>query len=281
MIENWRPLYLNKTLRGAQRCILSDCPLSLAMTLSLSCTVFPGDTRDTIDGEETWPCRADALPGRGYVVLTCTAVGAFRPRLANHLISAPELRHRCSRAMPIASVFRLSIGWPHSRPAIWSNGGVVPVIAVGSFADGATAFILPLAIDRNHAARRLCWFGQEQSDYNAPLLASDFSRRVTADDFLAVWRELRERMQHDPQWRHDWIELERADRRRPVNFPPRFRCQYTPPARGPTGSSATAGETFYYAKAVLAVATRRCDRAASVRYVRTWRGSLRHQRRRR
>src|SRR5580698_8283400 len=71
---------------------------------------------------------------------------------------------------------------------IGQRDGVVPVIAVGSFADGATAFILPLAIDRNHAARRLCWFGQEQSDYNAPLLASDFSRRVTADDFLAVWR---------------------------------------------------------------------------------------------
>ena len=143
---------------------------------------------------------------------------------------------------------------------IGQRDGVVPVIAVGSFADGATAFILPLAIDRNHAARRLCWFGQEQSDYNAPLLAPDFSRRVTADGFLAVWRELRERMQHHPQWRHDWIELEKMPQTVGAQLNPFTALDVTANASGAhltrLGDS---WETFYYAK--RSSATRRRDRA--------------------
>ena len=86
---------------------------------------------------------------------------------------------------------------------------IVPVIVIGRFADGQTAFILPLAVERRRAGRRLCWLGQELCDYNAPLLARDFSQRVSPDRFLAAWRELREQMQADPQLRHDWIEFEK------------------------------------------------------------------------
>ena len=48
---------------------------------------------------------------------------------------------------------------------------VQPAVAVGRFADGDTAFIVPLCVAPHGPARRLCWLGQELCDYNAPLLA--------------------------------------------------------------------------------------------------------------
>jgi CelD/BcsL family acetyltransferase involved in cellulose biosynthesis len=92
---------------------------------------------------------------------------------------------------------------------IGTRESVQPVIAVGSFADGQTAIILPLAVDRSGGARRLCWLGQDLNDYNAPLVARDFSQRIPAERFRAVWKELRARMQREPLFRHDWIELEK------------------------------------------------------------------------
>jgi CelD/BcsL family acetyltransferase involved in cellulose biosynthesis len=92
---------------------------------------------------------------------------------------------------------------------IGERDGTRPVIAVGSFANGETAFILPLAVEPRRLARRLCWLGQELCDYNAPLLARGFSKRVTSDRFIAAWRELQARMQDNPQLHHDWIELEK------------------------------------------------------------------------
>ena len=92
---------------------------------------------------------------------------------------------------------------------IGRHDGVLPAIVVGSYADGETAFIFPLAIAPRYGIRQLCWFGQEQCDYNAPLLARDFSEHVQPARFLTIWRELRQRMQRDPRLRHDWIEFEK------------------------------------------------------------------------
>ncbi len=86
---------------------------------------------------------------------------------------------------------------------------VTPIIVIGRFADGRIAFIAPLALERRRATRRLCWLGQELCDYNAPLLARDFAQRVTADRFVALWRELEQRLQSDPALRYDWIEFEK------------------------------------------------------------------------
>lgn len=86
---------------------------------------------------------------------------------------------------------------------------VQPAIVIGRFAGGDTAFILPLCVGPHGLARRLCWLGQELCDYNAPLIARDFSEQVTADRFLEIWRELCRRLQRDPLFRHDWIELEK------------------------------------------------------------------------
>ena len=87
--------------------------------------------------------------------------------------------------------------------------GVRPVIAVGRYADGDIAFILPLSVVPEGLARRLCWLGAEQCDYNAPLLARDFSQRVTPDRFLAAWQELQAQTQCEPLLRHHWIEFEK------------------------------------------------------------------------
>jgi D-aspartate ligase len=84
-----------------------------------------------------------------------------------------------------------------------------PAIVVGRFAEGDIAFLLPLCVTPERSARRLCWLGQELCDYNAPLLAPEFSQRVACDRFLFAWRELNEQMQRDPLLRHDWIDFEK------------------------------------------------------------------------
>ena len=138
--------------------------------------------------------------------------------------------------------------------------GVRPVIVIGAFAGGETAFILPLAISKKHGARRLSWLGQEQCDYNAPLLAPYFLQRVSPDRFLAVWQELRGRMQRDPKFRHDWVELEK--------MPQTVGDQVNPFSLLPVTANASGAhltqlgdnwEKFYYAK--RSSATRRRDRA--------------------
>jgi D-aspartate ligase len=134
-----------------------------------------------------------------------------------------------------------------------------PVIVVASFADGEPAFLLPLAVEPSYASRRLCWLGQDLNDYNAPLLAKTFSQRVTAECFLAAWRELRARIQREPALRHDWIELEK--------MPPLVGGQVNPFCRlatdaNPSGAHATAlgsdWKQFYADK--RSSATRRRDR---------------------
>ena len=90
-----------------------------------------------------------------------------------------------------------------------ANADVQPVVALASYATGETAFLLPLAVDRKRAGPRLCWLGQDLNDYNAPLLARDFSQNVSPERFLAAWRQLLARIQHQPMLRFDWIELEK------------------------------------------------------------------------
>ncbi len=87
--------------------------------------------------------------------------------------------------------------------------GTVPAVAIGRFADGRTAFIFPLAVEPRRLMSRLCWLGQNLCDYNAPLLARDFSSRVTADGFRALWDEVLRQIQFDPRLRYDWIEFEK------------------------------------------------------------------------
>ncbi len=143
---------------------------------------------------------------------------------------------------------------------IGQRDGVRPAIAVGTYADGTTALILPLAITATYGVRRLSWFGQEHCDYNAPLLARDFSRRVSPDRFLAAWQALRRQMQRDPRLRHDWIALEKMPQSVGAQLNPFTVLDVTINASGAHLTQlGDDWEKFYYAK--RSSATRRRDRA--------------------
>jgi CelD/BcsL family acetyltransferase involved in cellulose biosynthesis len=139
-----------------------------------------------------------------------------------------------------------------------------PVIVVGRFANGATACIFPLAIAPGRWSRRLCWLGQELCDYNAPLLAREFSQRVTPERFLSLWDELKAQMQSDPRLRFDRIVFEKMPQTVGAQINP-----FTYLGVMPNANSAYITllgddwETFYRAK--RSSATRRRDRVKRTR----------------
>lgn len=151
--------------------------------------------------------------------------------------------------------------WLHTwQRQIGAPAGVHPLIAVVSYPDGETALILPLAVERQHGALRLCWLGQDLNDYNAPLLARDFSSRVGAESFRSAWIELRAHAQRQPALRHDWIELEKMPQTIGGQLNPFF---HLPLADNPSGAHSTQlgsdWEKFYLDK--RSSATRRRDRS--------------------
>jgi CelD/BcsL family acetyltransferase involved in cellulose biosynthesis len=138
--------------------------------------------------------------------------------------------------------------------------GVVPAVVVGQFAEGETAFILPLAVDPRRPLRRLRWLGQDLCDYNAPLLSRDFSKRVSPSGFLALWRKLHSKMQSDPQLRHDWIEFEKMPETVGIQINPFTSFDLTPNANSAHIAHLDVDwERFYCAK--RSSATRRHDRS--------------------
>ena len=144
---------------------------------------------------------------------------------------------------------------------IGARRGVIPVVAVGSYADGETAFILPLAVEpTRYLGRRLCWLGQDLCDYNAPLLARDFAERVTPDGFRAAWHELRERIAAEARLRPDWIVFEQMPQTVGTQLNPFTHLDVTPNASGAHLTQLGADwQKFYTDK--RSSATRRRDRA--------------------
>lgn len=138
--------------------------------------------------------------------------------------------------------------------------GVRPAVIVGRYGDDEIAFIIPLCVALERLARRLCWLGQELCDYNAPLLATDFSRRIPRQGFLALWQELQAQMQRDPLLRHDWIEFEKMPQKVGTQVNPFTYLRVT---TNPSGAHLTNladdWEKFYAGK--RSSATRRRDRA--------------------
>jgi CelD/BcsL family acetyltransferase involved in cellulose biosynthesis len=61
---------------------------------------------------------------------------------------------------------------------------VTPAIVVGR-TRGRVLFLLPLAVERCRGVRRLVWHASDLCDYNAPLLAPDFTR-IAGDDFVSL-----------------------------------------------------------------------------------------------
>jgi CelD/BcsL family acetyltransferase involved in cellulose biosynthesis len=89
---------------------------------------------------------------------------------------------------------------------IGQRNGVTPAIVVGQGADGRLLFLIPLAVAPG-VVRRLTFLGSDLCDYNAPLLAPDFSDQVKPPQFLALWAEICSLLQRHPRCHHDLIDL--------------------------------------------------------------------------
>ena len=143
---------------------------------------------------------------------------------------------------------------------VGARQGAQPAIVVGSFTDGQTAVILPLGVDRCGGPRRLCWLGQDLNDYNAPLIVRDFAQRIPVERFRALWKELRARLQCEPLFRHDWIELEKMPQLLGNQLNPFFALALaTNPSGAHFAEPGTDWKAFYFAK--RSSATRRRDRS--------------------
>jgi CelD/BcsL family acetyltransferase involved in cellulose biosynthesis len=143
---------------------------------------------------------------------------------------------------------------------IGQRQGARPVIVVGRFADDDIAFLLPFCLERQYGLKRLRWLGQDLCDYNAPLLAREFSQRVEPDRFLTIWQILQAQMHSDPALGHDWIDFAKMPERVGAQVNPFTRLKVTQNPSGVHLAHLTDDwERFYAAK--RSSATRRRDRA--------------------
>ena len=132
---------------------------------------------------------------------------------------------------------------------IGSKNGVTPAIILARGADGGILFILPLARQSAYFVREITWLGSNLCDYNAPLLASDFSQRVDERGIRSLWDATLRLLRNIPALQFDVIRLEK--------MPESVRAQRNPmlalpTTLNPSGSYATPladnWETFYAAK---------------------------------
>lgn len=87
---------------------------------------------------------------------------------------------------------------------IGAGPDLVACITVVERPDGAPVMLLPLGIERRGAIRCLVWLGDKITDYQAPLVARDFSTLLDSGRFTALWKEIRARLPP-----HDAVVLER------------------------------------------------------------------------
>lgn len=142
---------------------------------------------------------------------------------------------------------------------IGALSGVTPAIVVARDASGAILFLLPLSVRASGFTRELTWLGSDLCDYNAPLLAPDFSKRFDAAGFTTVWQTITDMLQSHPRLGFDLIKLSK--------MPETVGAQQNPMRQlggtiNPSGAYLTHlaadWETFYAAK--RSSSTRRRDR---------------------
>lgn len=92
---------------------------------------------------------------------------------------------------------------------IGTRNGEQPAIVVGRDVAGDILFVLPFSVRQTGLARKLTWLGNDLCDYNAPLLAAQFSDSVDPEQFVRLWRNILQILQSHPLLRHDFIHLEK------------------------------------------------------------------------
>ena len=187
----------------------------------------------------------------------------LRPRLSIHIVTefaAVETEWRRFERTADCTAFQTFDWLAAWQRHVGERCGARPVIIVGRFAEGDIALIAPLCLMRRYSAQQLCWLGQDLCDYNAPLLAADFSQRATREDFLTAWYELQVHMQCEPLLRHDCIELEKMPERIGAQPNPFMHLAVTPNRNSAhLAHLGTDWEKFYRAR--RSSATRRRDRS--------------------
>jgi CelD/BcsL family acetyltransferase involved in cellulose biosynthesis len=184
-----------------------------------------------------------------------------RVRLSIHTeLSAVERDWRRFQERADCTVFQTFDWLTTWHKHIGLRRGVKPAIVVGRFADGDIAFVLPFCVERHHGLKRLRWLGQDLCDYNAPLLARDFSQAIEPDRFLTIWQILQAQMHSDPLLRHDWIDFAKMPGKVGAQVNPFTHLRVTLNASGVHQARLSEDwEKFYVAK--RSSATRRRDRA--------------------
>jgi CelD/BcsL family acetyltransferase involved in cellulose biosynthesis len=79
-----------------------------------------------------------------------------------------------------------------------------PVVVIGRH-QGSILFVMPFAFDPDR--RKIGWLGTSLCNYNGPLLARDFSRRVSPAQFVQIWGQVRRLLRS--AMGHDLIDLEK------------------------------------------------------------------------
>ena len=80
--------------------------------------------------------------------------------------------------------------------------------------EGAILFLLPFALEGDAGLRKVTWLGSYLCNYNGPVLARDFSRRVSSPQFVQLWQDIQSLLRR--QLGHDIVDLEKmptTDRR--------------------------------------------------------------------
>jgi len=84
--------------------------------------------------------------------------------------------------------------------------GIEPAIVIGRH-EGSILFLLPLAFETNACIRKITWLGSYLCNYNGPLVARDFSQRVSPLQFRRIWQDIQSLLRR--QFGHDIIDLEK------------------------------------------------------------------------
>jgi CelD/BcsL family acetyltransferase involved in cellulose biosynthesis len=92
---------------------------------------------------------------------------------------------------------------------VGAPAGAQPVIVMGRRNDGTLLFILPMAVVKRGSLRQLTFLGHDLCDYNAPLLAVDFSEVVPEAEFPQLWEEIIAAIQAANQAAFDLVLLDK------------------------------------------------------------------------
>jgi CelD/BcsL family acetyltransferase involved in cellulose biosynthesis len=134
--------------------------------------------------------------------------------------------------------------------------GVKPAVVIGRHG-GTMLFLLPFALETDGFARKITWLGSCLSNYNGPLVAKDFSRRLSPAQFAEAWREVEQLLRM--RLGHDLVDLEKMPKVIGEQTNPFCALRVTPHVNDAYLTALGGGWDAYYA-AKRSSATRKTDR---------------------